>query len=89
MLRAIRITFIWTRSKIVPHLEASSVFLDGPTLCVICEYDALPEMGHACGHNLIAEAGFAAGVAVKRFMAENSTIKGKVTGTFSFDENEF
>ena len=24
---------------------------------VICEYDALPTIGHACGHNLIAEAG--------------------------------
>ena len=24
---------------------------------VICEYDALPSIGHACGHNLIAEAG--------------------------------
>ena len=26
---------------------------------VICEYDALPGIGHACGHNLIAEAGLA------------------------------
>lgn len=24
---------------------------------VVCEYDALPTIGHACGHNLIAEAG--------------------------------
>ena len=29
----------------------------GPNVAVICEYDALPEIGHACGHNLIAEAG--------------------------------
>ncbi len=29
-----------------------------PNVCVICEYDALPEIGHACGHNLIAEAGW-------------------------------
>lgn len=28
----------------------------------ICEYDALPEIGHACGHNLIAELGAAAGL---------------------------
>ena len=27
---------------------------------LICEYDALPEVGHACGHNLIAESGVAA-----------------------------
>ena len=26
-------------------------------VAVICEYDALPDIGHACGHNLIAEAG--------------------------------
>ena len=36
-----------------------------PNVCVICEYDALPEIGHACGHNLIAEAGLAAGLGVK------------------------
>ena len=29
----------------------------GPNVAIICEYDALPEIGHACGHNLIAEAG--------------------------------
>ena len=29
----------------------------GVNVAVICEYDALPEIGHACGHNLIAEAG--------------------------------
>ena len=33
-----------------------------PTVGVICEYDALPEIGHACGHNLIAEAGVAAAI---------------------------
>ena len=25
----------------------------------VCEYDALPNIGHACGHNLIAEVGVA------------------------------
>lgn len=29
----------------------------GPNVAVICEFDALPTIGHACGHNLIAEAG--------------------------------
>ena len=29
----------------------------GPNVSVVCEYDALPEIGHACGHNLIAESG--------------------------------
>ena len=31
-----------------------------PRVGIICEYDALPEINHACGHNLIAEAGVAA-----------------------------
>ena len=33
---------------------------DGIKVGVICEYDALPGVGHACGHNLIAEAGIGA-----------------------------
>jgi hypothetical protein len=32
-------------------------------VAVLCEYDALPKIGHACGHNLIAEAGLACFVA--------------------------
>ncbi len=36
---------------------------DGPTIAVLCEYDALPGLGHACGHNIIATAGLGAGLA--------------------------
>jgi amidohydrolase len=36
---------------------------DGPTIGVFCEYDALPEIGHACGHNVIGTAGLGAGLA--------------------------
>jgi amidohydrolase len=35
----------------------------GPTVAVVCEYDALPGIGHACGHNIIASAGLGAGLA--------------------------
>jgi amidohydrolase len=35
----------------------------GPTIAVMCEYDALPGLGHACGHNIIATAGLGAGLA--------------------------
>src|ERR671918_454068 len=35
----------------------------GPTVAVLCEYDALPGIGHACGHNVIAAAGLGAGLA--------------------------
>jgi amidohydrolase len=36
---------------------------DGPLIAVMCEYDALPGIGHACGHNVIAAAGLGAGLA--------------------------
>ena len=35
----------------------------GPTIAVLCEYDALPGVGHACGHNIIGTAGLGAGLA--------------------------
>ena len=35
----------------------------GPRVAVLAEYDALPEIGHACGHNLIATGGIGAFVA--------------------------
>lgn len=35
----------------------------GPSVAVLCEYDALPGIGHACGHNIIATAGLGAGIA--------------------------
>lgn len=34
----------------------------GPTVAILCEYDALPGVGHACGHNLIAAIGAGAGI---------------------------
>jgi amidohydrolase len=36
----------------------------GPTIAVMAEYDALPGIGHACGHNVIATAGAGAGAAL-------------------------
>ncbi|HWI64235.1 MAG TPA: M20/M25/M40 family metallo-hydrolase, partial [Symbiobacteriaceae bacterium] len=37
----------------------------GPTIAILCEYDALNGLGHACGHNLIGTGGVLAGVALK------------------------
>jgi amidohydrolase len=37
---------------------------EGPTVAILCEYDALPAIGHACGHNVIAAAGAGAGAAL-------------------------
>lgn len=36
---------------------------DGPLIAVLCEYDALPGIGHACGHNVIAATSLGAGLA--------------------------
>src|SRR3989449_3779359 len=39
---------------------------EGPvTVAYLCEYDALPEIGHACGHNLIATAGLGGALGLK------------------------
>jgi amidohydrolase len=46
----------------------------GPTIGIMLEYDALPN-GHACGHNLIAAAGFAAALGLKEaFQTTGSVI---------------
>jgi amidohydrolase len=52
----------------------------GPRVVVCCEYDALPEVGHACGHNIIATAAAGAGVALSG-MAEELGIRVTVLGT--------
>jgi amidohydrolase len=36
-----------------------------PVVALLAEYDALPDLGHACGHNLIAAAAVGAGLASK------------------------
>lgn len=41
-----------------------------PCIAFLCEYDAMPEIGHACGHNLIAIVGAGAGVLLKEVIEE-------------------
>ena len=38
---------------------------DGPTVAILAEYDALPGIGHACGHNLIATAALGAALGLQ------------------------
>ena len=45
-------------------LASSPVESDGPTIAILAEYDALPGIGHACGHNLIAAAALGAALAL-------------------------
>lgn len=49
----------------------------GPTFAFMAEYDALPALGHACGHNLIGTSAAGAGVVLKQVMEEHG-IGGKL-----------
>ena len=53
----------------------------GELVIAICaEYDALPEIGHACGHNIIAAAAVGAGIALAT-VADELGITVRVIGT--------
>jgi amidohydrolase len=52
----------------------------GPEVVICCEMDALPEVGQACGHNIIATAALGAGTAVAG-MADELGIRVTVLGT--------
>jgi amidohydrolase len=43
---------------------------EGPTISVLAEYDALPKLGHGCGHNLIATSALGAGLALSEVLGE-------------------
>ena len=49
-----------------------------PNICIMSEYDALPGIGHGCGHNLIAGVALGTGIILKELMTENH-LKGRVT----------
>lgn len=53
---------------------------EGPEVIICAEYDALPEVGHACGHNIIATAACGAGVALAP-LADELGIRVRVQGT--------
>jgi len=53
----------------------------GPLHMVVCaEYDALPAVGHACGHNVIAAMAAGAGMALAR-VADDAGLRVTVLGT--------
>src|SRR3989304_6985062 len=54
---------------------------DGPTIAILCEYDALPGIGHACGHNVIATSGAGAGAALAAVKARLPKGRVQVIGT--------
>ncbi|MET4156730.1 amidohydrolase [Agromyces sp. PvR057] len=51
----------------------------GPTVAVLAEYDALPGVGHACGHNLIAASAVGAFLALGEARRQHpSAVPGRV-----------
>ncbi len=44
--------------------------LPGPSIGFMAEYDALPEIGHACGHNLIGTMAIAAGIGLSKVIKQ-------------------
>lgn len=43
---------------------------DGPHIAILAEYDALREMGHGCGHNIIAASAYGAAAALPEIVDE-------------------
>lgn len=71
--------FVVQRNYLLPTawVATYSYGQGGPVLGVNSEMDALPGIGHACGHNLIGISGVAIACAVKSAM-EKFGINGKV-----------
>ncbi len=51
-------------------LAKAGVDRPSATIAFLAEYDALPSLGHACGHNLIAASTVGAGLAIQPFLPE-------------------
>ena len=58
----------------------ANIGTSGPRVVICCEYDALPEVGQACGHNIIATAAMGAGLALVP-LVEDLGIRVTVLGT--------
>jgi amidohydrolase len=64
----------------LPTSFRASAGRGGPHVVLCAEYDALPEIGHACGHNVIAASAVGAGLALAE-LAEDLGIRVSVLGT--------
>ena len=52
------------------YLAEYSSEKEGPKIAYLAEYDALPEVGHGCGHNILGTASVGAGILLKDFVNE-------------------
>lgn len=50
--------------------RATTGSVDGPHIAFLAEYDALPGVGHGCGHNLICLSALVAGIGAKAALDE-------------------
>jgi amidohydrolase len=55
----------------LPTAFVGAVGQGAPVIAFLCEYDALPGVGHGCGHNLIAAGGLGAALALHRALGED------------------
>lgn len=49
---------------------------DGASICFLAEYDALPGIGHGCGHNILGTTSTGAGIVLSKVI---KNLRGKVT----------
>ncbi|WP_315522732.1 M20 family metallopeptidase [Fusobacterium massiliense] len=49
----------------------------GPKIAILAEYDALPVIGHGCGHNIFGVTSIATGIIIKNIM-ENLDLNGEI-----------
>lgn len=59
----------------LPTAYAAQFGTGGKEVAILSEYDALPGIGHACGHNIIAAAGLGAALALAKL---GSALPGRV-----------
>ncbi|WP_300328682.1 M20 family metallopeptidase [Fusobacterium sp.] len=52
------------------YLAKYSSKKSGPKIGYLAEYDALPEIGHGCGHNILGTTSIGAGILLKEFVDE-------------------
>lgn len=65
----------------LPTAFVGSVGQGAPVIAFLCEYDALPGVGHGCGHNLIAAGGVGAALALHRALGDEFTGTIRCIGT--------
>lgn len=56
----------------MPTAFRASAGAGAPVVAILAEYDALPGIGHGCGHNIIATAAAGAGIGVRAVIGELS-----------------